>query len=82
MKKSLTNRLWLKLRLYTLRMDEGTSLSDHFAKFTLILNDLDKLGVKVEDEDQVLLLLCSLSTSYKVFRDMMMSSKEKIIFGM
>jgi hypothetical protein len=32
-------------------MDEGTSLCDHLAEFTSILNDLVKLGVKVEDED-------------------------------
>jgi len=69
MKKSLTNRLRLKLRLYTLHMAEGTSISDHVAEFTSILNDLVKLDVKVEDEDQALLLLCSLPTSYKSLRD-------------
>ena len=78
MKKSLTNQLRLKLRLYTLRMDEGTSLSVHIADFTSILNDLDKLGVKVEDEDQALLLLCSLSGSFKAFRDIMVYSRDKI----
>jgi gag-polypeptide of LTR copia-type len=46
MKKSLTNRLRLKLRLYTLRMDEGTSLCDHLVEFTSILNGLAKLDVK------------------------------------
>jgi len=52
MKKSLTNRLRLKLRLYTLHMAEGTSISDHIAEFTSILNDLGKLDVKVDDEDK------------------------------
>jgi gag-polypeptide of LTR copia-type len=51
MKKSLANRLRLKLRLQTLHMEEGTSISNHIAEFTSILNDLDRLGVKVEDED-------------------------------
>jgi gag-polypeptide of LTR copia-type/GAG-pre-integrase domain len=78
MKKSLTNRLRLKLRLYTLRMEECTSISNHIVDFTSILNDLDMLCVKVEDENQTLLLLCSLSTSYKAFRDMMVYSREKI----
>jgi gag-polypeptide of LTR copia-type len=78
MKKSLTNRLRLKLRLYTLCMEESTSISNHITKFTSILNDLDMLGVKVEDEDQALLLLCSLPASYKTFRDMMVYSREKI----
>jgi gag-polypeptide of LTR copia-type len=40
-------------------------------EFTSIVNDLDKLGVKIENEDQALLLLCLLSASYKAFRDMM-----------
>jgi gag-polypeptide of LTR copia-type len=78
MKKSLTKRLQLKLRLYTLCMDEGTSLCDHLAKFTSILNDLAKLGIKVDDEDQTLLLLCSLPASYKLFRDLMVYSREMI----
>jgi gag-polypeptide of LTR copia-type len=78
MKKSLTNRLRLKLCLYTLRMEEDTSISNHIAGFTSILNDLDMLGVKVEDEDQALFLLCLLPALYKAFRDMMVYSREKI----
>ena len=78
MKKSLTNRLRLKLRLYTLHMAEGTSISDHIAEFTSILNDLGKLDVKIEDEDQVLLLLCYLPTQYKSLMDMMIYGREKI----
>jgi gag-polypeptide of LTR copia-type len=78
MKKFLTNQLRLKLRLYTLRMEKCTFIFNHIVEFTSILNDFDMLGVKVEDEDQALLLLCSLSVSYKAFRDMMVYNKEKI----
>jgi gag-polypeptide of LTR copia-type len=78
MKKSLTNRLRLKLRLYTLRMVEGTPISDHISEFASLVNDLSKLDAKVEDEDQVLLLLCSLPTSYKAFRHMMIYSRDYI----
>lgn len=66
MKKSLINRLWLKLRFYNLCMNEDTSLSDHITDFTSILSDSDKLGVKVGDEDQTLLLLYSLLALYKL----------------
>jgi len=59
-------------------MAEGTSISDHIAEFTSILNDLRKLDVKVEDEDQALLVLCSLPTQYKSLWDMMIYGKEKI----
>ena len=44
----------------------------------LHLDDLGKLDVKVEDEDQALLLLCSLPTQYKSLRDMMIYGREKI----
>ena len=34
-----------------------------------IINDLDKIMVKIEDDNQALLLLCSLPSSYKSFRE-------------
>ena len=33
MTKSLTNRLYMKQRLYTIRMKEGTTFSDHLNEF-------------------------------------------------
>jgi len=74
LKKSLANRLILKQRLFLLRMQEGTPIKSHIAEFTSIINELDKIEVVVEDEDQALLLLCSLPSSYQSFR-------EAIIYG-
>ena len=42
--------------------------------FFFIINDQDKIEVKIEDEEQSLLLPCSLHSSYKSFR-------EAIIYG-
>ena len=67
LKKSLANRLILKQRLFFLRMHEGTPIKSHIAEFFSIINNLDKIEFKIEDEDQALLLLCSLPTSYKSF---------------
>ena len=50
-------------------MHECTPIKSHIAEFFSIINDLDKIEVKIKDEDQVLLLLCSLSSSYKSFRE-------------
>jgi len=50
-------------------MHEGTPIKSHIAEFSSIINDLDKIEVKIEDEDQELLLLCSLPSSYKSFRE-------------
>jgi len=55
-------------------MHEGTPIKSHIAEFSSIINDLDKIDVKIEDENQTLLLLCSLSSSHKSFR-------EAIIYG-
>ena len=46
-----------------LRMYEGTLIKSHIVEFSSINNDLDKIEVKIEDEDQALILLCSLSSS-------------------
>jgi len=50
-------------------MHKSTPIKSHIAEFFSIINDLDKLEVKIEDEDQALLLLCSLPFSYKSFRE-------------
>ena len=55
-------------------MHEGTTIKSHISNFSPIINDLDKIEVKIEDEDQALLLLCSLPSSCKSFR-------EAIIYG-
>ena len=58
LRKSLANRLILKQCLFLLRMHEGTHIKSHITEFFSIINDLDKIEVKIEDEDQALLLLC------------------------
>ncbi|KAF7841267.1 Retrovirus-related Pol polyprotein from transposon TNT 1-94 [Senna tora] len=65
MTKSLTNRLYLKQRLYTLRMKEGTPIKDHLAELNKVIMDLKNTDVKIDDEDQALILLCSLPHSYE-----------------
>ena len=55
-------------------MHEGTPIKSYIAEFSSIINDLDKIEIKIEDEDQALLLLCSLSSPYKSF-------SEAIIYG-
>ena len=59
-------------------MHKGTSIKSHIAKFSSIINDLDKIEVKIEDEDQELLLLYSLLSSYKSFRAIIYGSKSTV----
>ncbi|MFQ6641116.1 hypothetical protein Gotur_016419 [Gossypium turneri] len=47
---------------------------DHISQFITLLNDLKNIEVHIDDEDQAMLLLCSLPPSYKSF-------KETLIYG-
>jgi len=74
LKKSLANQLILKQHLFLLCVHESTPIKSYIVEFFFIINDLDKIEVKIENEDQAPLLLCSLLSSYKSFR-------ETIIYG-
>jgi hypothetical protein len=78
MKKSLTNRLFLKQRLYTLRMQEGTPLCDHLDYFNRIILDMKNIDIKVDDEGQALILLCSLPDSFDNFVNSMLYGRDTI----
>ncbi|MBA0769993.1 hypothetical protein Gotri_018677 [Gossypium trilobum] len=58
--KSLANRLVLKQCLLTFRMNECELLRDHISQFITLLNDLKNVEVKIDNEDQGMLLLFSL----------------------
>ncbi|KAK5803339.1 hypothetical protein PVK06_030984 [Gossypium arboreum] len=78
--KSLANRLVLKQHLFTFRMNEGELLRDYISQFITLLNDLKNVEVHIDDEDQAMLLLCSLPPSYKSFRETMIYGRDKISF--
>ena len=63
MSKSLTNKLYLKQKLYGFKMAEGTYLSQHLNMFNQIINDLMHIDVKFEDKDKALMLFNSLPAS-------------------
>ncbi|GKC35508.1 hypothetical protein Tco_1047892 [Tanacetum coccineum] len=65
MTKSLTNKLLLKQRLFSLRMKEGSSLKEHIDALNSILMDLKNIEVKIEDEDATLVLLMLLPPSFE-----------------
>jgi hypothetical protein len=67
MMKSLTNRIFLKRQLYSLRMKEGTKIVDHLNTFNTLLVQLTSMGVKFDYEDKAITLLCSLPESWDHF---------------
>lgn len=53
-------------------MSSDTPIGDHVDLFNKIIMNLQSTNVKIEDEDQALMLLCSLSDSYENFVDTML----------
>ncbi|KAE8658886.1 Detected protein of unknown function [Hibiscus syriacus] len=76
MTKSLANRLFLKQRLYSFKMHEEKSISEQIDEFNKIIDDLENIDVKMEDEDKALLLLNSIPNSYDHFKDAMLYGRE------
>ncbi|KAF5775409.1 putative RNA-directed DNA polymerase [Helianthus annuus] len=78
MTKSLANRLYLKKRLYTFKMESGKSLEEHTDDFNKLVLDLENIEVTLEDEDKAILFLTSLPSSYESFVDTLMYARETL----
>ncbi|MBA0854296.1 hypothetical protein Goshw_028687 [Gossypium schwendimanii] len=61
-------------------MNECEFIRDHISQFITLLNYLNNVEVKIDDEDQVMLLLCSLPPSYKSFRETLIYGRDKLSF--
>ena len=52
-KKTWTNKLGLRRRLYSLKLKEGDSVQEHIRKMTEIFEELAVIGDPVKEEDRV-----------------------------
>lgn len=52
MMKTLTNRIYLKFKLYTCKMKEGTSVRKYVNKFDRIISNLKDINVKIDEQTQ------------------------------
>ncbi|GJW89309.1 zinc finger, CCHC-type containing protein [Tanacetum coccineum] len=78
MTKSLANRLYLKKKLYIYYMSPGMKLGDHIDKFNKLILDLTNIDIEIEDEDQALMLLTSLPSSYENFVETLLYGRESL----
>ena len=79
--KGISNRLYLKERFHTLRMDEGTKISDHLSVLNGIVSQLEAIEVKVDEKDKALRLILSLPTSYEHMKTVLMYGKDSLDFA-
>jgi hypothetical protein len=62
--KSLVNKLFLRKKLYNLRMRDGDSVVEHLNAFNTVVIQLVYVEIKISDEDKCIILLCPLPYSW------------------
>eukprot|EP00253_Pinus_taeda_P001966 PITA_01966 len=62
--KSLVNKLFLRKKLYNLRMKDGDSVTEHLNAFNTVVSQLSSVDIQVSDEYKCISLLCSLPDSW------------------
>jgi hypothetical protein len=65
--KSLVNKLFLRKKLYNLRMRDGDSVAEHLNTFNTVVCQLVFVEIKISDEDKCISLLCSLPDSWIIW---------------
>ncbi|KAH9751315.1 hypothetical protein KPL71_014247 [Citrus sinensis] len=78
MKKSLANRLYIKKRMLTLKMPEGSSLDEHLDEFNKVCDILETIDASLSDEDKALLLISFFPKSYEHFVDALMYGRQTL----
>jgi hypothetical protein len=62
--KSLVNKLFLRKKLYHLRMEDGDYMTEHLNAFNTLVSQLGSVNITIAEEDKCITLLCSLSDSW------------------
>ena len=69
--KSFFNRIHLIGRLFGFKINEDKQISENLDKFSRIMIDLENIDVKIDDEDQSVMILKMLPKSYSNFVETM-----------
>jgi hypothetical protein len=62
--KSLVNKLFLRKKLYHLRMEDGDSVIEHLNSFNTLVSQLGSVNITIAKEDNCITLLCSFPDSW------------------
>ena len=66
--KSTANSLQLKSRFYSLKKATEDSMIQHINKMVELMEELRALGIKIPEEDSIMVLLNSLSDTYRMVK--------------
>ncbi|KAH9648841.1 CCHC-type domain-containing protein [Citrus sinensis] len=78
LKKSLAKRLYIKMKLYTFSIKEGTIMKDHLDELNKLILDFENVSIILDDEDMVLILLSSLPDTYEHFVDTLLHGRQTL----
>lgn len=79
MTKSLVKRLCIKKCRFTKSIEEGMPFQSHLDELNIDFIDLEHFDIKVDNENNVVLLVCSLSSSYRHLKKIVFYSNNKTI---
>jgi hypothetical protein len=65
--KFLVNKIFLRKKLYNLRIRDGDLVADNLNSFNTVVSQLESIDIKILDEDKCIFLLCSLPDSWDIF---------------
>ena len=63
--KSLVNKLFLREKLYHLRMEDGDYVTEHLNSFNTLVSQLGSVDIMIPEEDKCITLLCSDPDGYR-----------------
>lgn len=63
--KTLPNRIYLKQRFASFRMEESKSIEENLNDFLKLVDDLESLNINIPEEDQAIQILSSLPSKYE-----------------
>jgi hypothetical protein len=62
--KSLVNKLFLRKKLYHIRMEDGDSVTERLNAFNTLVSQLVSVNITIAEEDKCITFLCSLPESW------------------
>jgi hypothetical protein len=77
----MVNKLFLRKKLYHLRMEDGDSVTEHLNALNTLVSQLVSINITIAEEDKCITLLCSLSDSWDNLIVAIVNSQSKTVFS-